>query len=325
MEVKEVSFLKSISYKGKLDFFTAFDWLEKSIKRWLVDEALYYLAQFLESGEYKYLFKRLMIILVKDIWLANPYLWKYFFQKLNEFENKMNDGNVDEVIIYEIVIEFALSPKNREAYYFICSYYSGYKDDLFLDWFFKKAILFISKLKFKDENKKKQINELVSFIYLWKSFHSDKRILKLAQWFVDEMFWKNKNKKVKEFLEKILYDEFFGIINKGVFDFYEQLFFKLYEYNWKDWLILYITFFELYRRLELSYDKSRVIAFNKNTHNSFEISKYIKSYEFKCVRDSMKWKVFCKWLEHFVKERRILNNEVSFYWNKYTKIFAGAF
>ncbi len=90
MFIKNISFYMWVSNKARLDFFLLSSCLQKSIRRWMLDDALFYAREFLEAWQINYLFKRLLVILVEDIWVSNIYLWKYLLEKIKEFESKRN-------------------------------------------------------------------------------------------------------------------------------------------------------------------------------------------------------------------------------------------
>lgn len=324
MRIEKIPFYQGRSVKGHLDFFLLSSALQKSIRRWMLDDALYYAREFLEAGQSNYLLKRLFIILVEDIWVVNIYLCKYLLEKVKEFESKKNWDEIDENIIYEIVTEFCLSPKNREDDYFIVSYYNGLKYDAYIESVLIRAMYFIIQTPFRDSKKNEMIKEIIDYLKSGKILYEDKRILKNSVDFINEMYEKKENKKVKVYLENILINDFFNLIDDEIFNSYFEAFFKVRDLNWKDWLMLFFTFFELYRRFEIKYDKSKEIPLNKNSNLKFVIDETIKPKDFMYDKHTLKGKALWRWLEHFVREGGLLNNEVVLNNNKYTKLFYDA-
>ncbi len=323
MKVTRVPFYMGRSHRAQLDFFLLSSSLQKSVRRWMLDDALYYSREFIEAGQINYLFKRLFVMLVEDIWIWNIYLWKYLLEKMKEFEISVKWDEVDETIIYEIIREFCLSPKNREDDYFIVSYYKGLKYDSYLDSLLKKLIVFIWATPFKDDTKNKDIKEILLYINSYKNLYDEPLILKKSENFVNEMFEKKSN-KVRDFLKNLLYVEFWAFVDKEIFEVYLEWFLKLNELNWKDWLMLFFTFFELYRRFEIKYDKNKEIPLNKNSNIKFIIDETIKPKDYMYDKHTVKGKALWRGLEHFVREWWLLNNEVVFNNNEYTKLFQNA-
>lgn len=318
--MEKISFYSGRSIRAKLDFFLLSSALQKSVRRWMIDEALFYSREFLEAWQVNYLFKRLWVMLVEDIWVWNIYLGRYLNEKMKEFESFRNGDEINENIIYEIVTEFCNSPKNREADYFIVSYYKRYKSDDYLDSVLKRAMEFLFQFPFRDNNKNAELKTVIDYIATWKKLYEDAVILKKSEDFINEMFGTD-SLRVRKFLSNILDIDFKNVIDKEVFEPYKEIFFKLSEVHWKDWLMLYITFFKLYERFWVKYDFSKEIPLDKNKNISFNIKDNITPPDYAYDKHTVKWKALWRWLEHFVKEWWVLKNEVVFDDNKYTKMF----
>ncbi|MFV0289141.1 MAG: AAA family ATPase [Mycoplasmatales bacterium] len=93
------------------DLISAF---QKSIRASAVNAALFYLAKLLLIGNYEILFRRLAIIAYEDIGLANPSLVTKVLNAIELFKTiGMPEGRI---ILANIIIELALSPKSITAY-----------------------------------------------------------------------------------------------------------------------------------------------------------------------------------------------------------------
>ncbi len=60
--------------KNGYDFFEVSSAFQKSIRRGLEEEAIYWGLEFFESGFHKYAWKRMMVMAAEDVGLANPNL-----------------------------------------------------------------------------------------------------------------------------------------------------------------------------------------------------------------------------------------------------------
>ena len=88
--------------------------LQKSIRGSDTDAALHYLARLLKAGDLDSIYRRLSVIAYEDIGLANPNIGP----KLNAAINLSERVGLPEceIILSNIVIEMALSPKSNTAY-----------------------------------------------------------------------------------------------------------------------------------------------------------------------------------------------------------------
>jgi len=95
---------------GIYDLMSAF---QKSIRGSDVNAALYYLALLIEANDLDALERRLMVIAYEDIGLANPNVVQ---KVINAVSTTRNIGFPEgQIVLSNIVIELALSPKSRSA------------------------------------------------------------------------------------------------------------------------------------------------------------------------------------------------------------------
>lgn len=88
--------------------------LQKSIRGSDADAAIHYAARLLLVGDFKSLTRRLLIIAYEDIGNANPQLCGRVINAVQSFERVgMPEGRI---IIADIVVDLALSPKSNSAY-----------------------------------------------------------------------------------------------------------------------------------------------------------------------------------------------------------------
>lgn len=88
--------------------------LQKSIRGSDVDAAIHYAARLLLVGDVKSLCRRLLIIAYEDVGNANPQLCGRVISAIESFERVgMPEGRI---IIADIVVDLALSPKSNAAY-----------------------------------------------------------------------------------------------------------------------------------------------------------------------------------------------------------------
>lgn len=93
--------------------------LQKSIRASDVDAAIHYAARLLLVGDVKSLCRRLLIIGYEDVGNANPQLCGRVINAIESFERVgMPEGRI---IIADIVVDLALSPKSNAAYKMIDS------------------------------------------------------------------------------------------------------------------------------------------------------------------------------------------------------------
>lgn len=91
--------------------------LQKSIRGSDADAGIHYAARLLLVGDFKGLLRRLIIIAYEDIGNANPQLCARVINAVESFERVgMPEGRI---IIADIVVDLALSPKSNAAYQMI--------------------------------------------------------------------------------------------------------------------------------------------------------------------------------------------------------------
>lgn len=122
----DIDLLKQVSNKtnffhdkdmdGYYDSISAF---QKSIRGSDVDAALHYLARLITAGDLDIIFRRLSVIAYEDIGLANPMMGVKVDSAIRACERL---GLPEaRIILSNIVIELALSPKSNSAYLAIAS------------------------------------------------------------------------------------------------------------------------------------------------------------------------------------------------------------
>lgn len=88
--------------------------LQKSIRASDVNAALFYTAKLLIMGDYNVLTRRLIVIAYEDIGLANPALFNRISLGIDNFQKiGMPEGRI---ILANLIVELALSPKSQTAY-----------------------------------------------------------------------------------------------------------------------------------------------------------------------------------------------------------------
>lgn len=88
--------------------------LQKSIRGSDPDAAVHYLARLIESEDFDSIFRRLAVICYEDIGLANPAIGTRFESAMNLFSLVgMPEGRI---ILGQIVVEMAISPKSNSTY-----------------------------------------------------------------------------------------------------------------------------------------------------------------------------------------------------------------
>ena len=96
---------------GYYDCISAF---QKSIRGSDVDAALHYLARLITAGDLDIIYRRMSVIAYEDIGLANPMMGVKVDAAINACERLgMPEA---QIILANIVIELALSPKSNSAY-----------------------------------------------------------------------------------------------------------------------------------------------------------------------------------------------------------------
>ena len=100
--------------KNETGHYDVLSGLQKSIRGSDVDASLHYLARLLKAGDLDSIYRRLSVIAYEDIGLANPSIGPRLEACINASERV---GLPEcELILANIVIEMALSPKSNTAY-----------------------------------------------------------------------------------------------------------------------------------------------------------------------------------------------------------------
>ena len=261
-----------------------------------------------------------MVILVEDIWMWNVYLWEYFLEKFKKFNLSLEWTQLDDHIIYEIVHEFALSPKNREVDYFVVSFYQWLTNDLYINDLLLRVFNYISK---KSPEKHEAVEKMLGFLNKRMSFFSDANLKSNIYWYLAD-FFDLKSKKSEIEIEKWFNEDFEGQIDENIFKVYKEISYLSKEYHGKDGVILYFWFFELCRRLNASYDPAKKIPTNKNEGVVYQIRDDITPMDCMYDKHTYAWKRLKRGLEHFVLEAWKLENEATINGNYYTNPFLKA-
>jgi len=106
------------------DFGEAASALQKSIRRGLEEEAMYWALEFALAGYHAYLWKRLVVIATEDIGAANHQLVNTVVNLCNHILTLLKDPSAkkrpkhdkyDLCMLGYVILEMARSPKSREA------------------------------------------------------------------------------------------------------------------------------------------------------------------------------------------------------------------
>jgi len=146
-----ISFYQWITKRSNLDLFTCSSWLQKSIRRGLLEDSLNYTKELIESNQLNYLWKRIFVIMIEDIWLANLHLTKIINKLYKNYLKSETDTLFEEKFIYQAIVLLVISPKSRENdnfYHYIKTFKKGTEEELS---FFNK---FCSPYFYEKNNKK---------------------------------------------------------------------------------------------------------------------------------------------------------------------------
>ena len=109
--------------------------MQKSIRRGLLDDALYWATELDLSGYNEYVWKRLRVICCEDIGLANPQiavqvnLLYQMWIDLKKLEKKQKDiQRGHRLFLVQAVMLLTFSPKNRAVDWTLMCYYKGERD-----------------------------------------------------------------------------------------------------------------------------------------------------------------------------------------------------
>lgn len=118
--LKQVSNKTNFFYDKNMDgYYDAISAFQKSIRGSDVDAALHYLARLITAGDLDIIYRRMSVIAYEDIGLANPMMGVKVDSAIRACERL---GLPEaRIILSNIVIELALSPKSNSAYLAIAS------------------------------------------------------------------------------------------------------------------------------------------------------------------------------------------------------------
>lgn len=264
-----------------LDFFVISSWLQKSIRRWEIDNSMIYARELIESWFEKYIWKRIFIYVVEDIWLANLYMWETVLNHYKLFKQSETEHWFDSKYIYQVIYLLSISRKNRENDSMIC----------------------LVKLWWWDENDKKFISELCNE----KIYNSNSKKVKesIKNFFDLEFKW---------CMDKKLYNSYFEcMMTLWDLNWWDWLclyfinFYLIKKYNfghlyYVDWLNRFII------NIQFSLKEFR--------YNFIDIS-WFKVEDYVFDKHTILWKKMWRWLKYFFETWSYLKNEVSIWWNRY--------
>ena len=98
------------------DMFEASSAFQKAIRRCDEDQALFWMAEFYDSGKVEYLWKRMMIIAAEDIGLANPSLHTHIRELYQSFvwmQEKNDKKKSERLFLTQAVLILVRSKKSR--------------------------------------------------------------------------------------------------------------------------------------------------------------------------------------------------------------------
>lgn len=102
--------------KGGYDFREVTSAFQKSVRRGMVDDALYWAVELYSSGYDEYLWKRMKLIASEDIGLANPHLQatiRALYENFSELKKKKERSEGERLYAIHAVLLITRSPKNR--------------------------------------------------------------------------------------------------------------------------------------------------------------------------------------------------------------------
>lgn len=275
-----VSFRNEYSHRLNMSIYDITSWLQKSIRRWIMADAMIYTRELIEAWQLNYIWKRLFLFIVEDIWLANIYLIELILDYYQVFLDEKNDDTFNDEYIYKSIYAITMSPKNREN----ANFYRWIKN--FNLW--------------NSEEKTVIEKYCIPEIYNYKSKKLKENILlQLSNDFKTEDNINTFNNYTKALL--ILWD-----LNwKDWLNLFFIHFFMLKKYNnkytvKKDWL---------------SIIKEKISKYNTPflNINNFIIKDYI--YD----KHTLKWKQLNRWDKHFFEIWSYVTNEIEVNNNKFKK------
>lgn len=265
-----------------LDFFVISSWLQKSIRRWKIDDSMIYARELIESGFENYIWKRIFIYVVEDIWLANLYMWEIVLKHYKLFKQSETEFWFDARYIYQVIYLLCISEKSRENDSMIC----------------------LAKMWYWDENDRMFINEwCVERIYNSKS----KKVKEEVKDFCDmEYRWH---------MNGDLYNYYFDCM-MTLWDLNWWDWLCLYFINFyliKKYCIWYINYYFFWENTWFENLKQNLNGF---TLNFMDIS-WFKVEDYVYDKHTILWKKMWRWLKYFFETWSYLENEVIIWDNRY--------
>lgn len=276
-----------VSHNLKLSLFEISSGLQKSIRRWLYQDAFIYLNELIDAWQFKYIWKRIFTYIIEDIGFANLYIAE-LINKLYIEHKKILDNNwqIETKFMFLSIYIISKSQKNREIdnLYNLVTNLKYLKDidneDIeYINTYCVEKIYNSKSKKIKDE-----INGMLRFNCI-----SQNQII--VNNYLDSMnyFWENNGDSGLN-----LYILFFYMLNK--YNFWKDLY-KNNKNEFKESIYSDLMNFKII----LDYE-------------NFEIKDYIfdkHTYKGKTILN--------RWNKHFFTEWAYISNEYIFNNNIYSK------
>lgn len=120
-----------LTQKG-YDFFEISSAFQKSVRRGKIDESCYWATELLNSNYHKYLWKRILIITVEDIGIAEPdaivrikALHDTFFSLIGHYKVETKEPRI---MVYQAIYYLCKAPKTRLADYMKNYYHQSHNE-----------------------------------------------------------------------------------------------------------------------------------------------------------------------------------------------------
>jgi len=279
-----VSFSNETTHRLNINLFIVTSWLQKSIRRCNINDSMMYWRELIEAGQLNYIWKRIFIYMVEDIWMWNLYIWEIILKLYEWFQKDKNINHFEEKWIYKAIYLLCISNKNRENDNMISLINK-------FDWWIKKDKEFIKKY-------------CIESIYNSKSKKKQKEVLNM----LDEDF--------KNYINVDLYNIYKNILIK-CWDLNWKDWINLFFINF--YLIKkYNIWFNYYKNWRNEWYDSIIDTINnfKFTFGNIEQFK-IKDYIFD--KHTTKGKKLWRGFKFFFEVWAFLENEVEINWNIYKK------
>ncbi len=302
---------------------------QKSIRRGLPEDALHYAWLYSENIWLSYLIKRLLIILVEDIWFRNLFLAGEMYNFINNEPMMNKDDKIKR--LNNLIVKFCISPKSREIDNCICNYWllGGIEDEEFFDLRNEK-FMWLDKTSFNRHIWKfnpniKTVENIVNPLDRKGLF----AFLELEDCEVNTKIDKDGlyiiyNEKLKNLLKSFSKD-----MPDRVEKIYIKLFFALKERDkWRNSSMLYSTFFYLFDKFAKSssiysnyWYLDKIILMDDNYFTSFDYKKPREIPDYVFDKHTTIWNKLKRNFVHFFTKRWLLINEVPIFNNYYKNKF----